>query len=189
MKNIVLGSLLFAAAAVLCASSASAQTAAPSEEKIIGDWRVHCGGPAQTPCEMLQIVGNKNTGQQVMAISILYVAANDMHLMQVILPLGASIPRGAVIKSDNFTSPKLPFNRCEQIGCVIALPLNKQGIQNLSQKGPNTMVVFAFDGGKDISVGLSFNGFTDADNYMVEQVKAKAKNAPPAAPAVINGAQ
>ena len=187
MKNFALSGLLFGAA-LAGAAPAFAQTA--SDEKTIGDWRVHCGGPAQTPCEMLQLVGNKTTGQQIMAISVIYIPANDIHLMQLILPLGAALPKGVVIKSDNFTSPKIVYNRCEQMGCVVALPLNKEAILNLSQKGPNTAVVFSLDGGKDINVRISFNGFTEADNYLVEQVKAKVKNTPPpAAPGVINGAQ
>ena len=185
MKTNLLGALFGGAAVLLAAAPALAQAA--DDGKVIGDWRVHCGGPAQTPCEMLQIMANKQTGQQVMAVSILYIPANDVHLMRIILPLGAALPKGAVIKSDNFTSPKLPYTTCEQIGCVVALPLNKEGLQNLAQTGPNTMVVFSLDGGKDISIRMSFNGFMDADAYLVEQVKAKAKNLPaaPAAPAVI----
>ena len=183
MKTIVSG-LAVSAALLACAATASAQ--APADEKVIGDWRVSCNGQAaQAPCQMLQIVANKNTGAQVMVVSLVYLPANDVHLMQIFLPLGASLPRGVQIKGDNFTSPKLPFNRCEQSGCVVVLPLNKDGIQNLGKSGENTQVVFAFDGGKDLNVHMSLKGFADADESMAEQAKVKAKSAPPPAPSVI----
>ena len=185
MKTIVSG---LAVGAALLASVAAASAQAPADEKLIGDWRVSCNGQAaQAPCQMLQIVANKTTGAQVMVVSVVYLPANDVHLMQIFLPLGASLPRGVELKGDCFNSPKLPFSRCEQGGCVVVLPLNKEGIQNLSKAGESTQVVFAFDGGKDVNVHMSLKGFADADENMAEQAKAKAKSAPPAqsAPSVI----
>lgn len=188
MKAIVSG-LAFSAALLGLAASASAQTpaAAPAGEKLIGDWRISCTGPAQAPCVMQQVIANKATGQQVMATSVIYLPSNGVHLLQIFLPLGVSIPRGVQIKSDSFTSPKLQFQACEPQGsCVVALPLNQESVTNLSRAGSNTQVVFAFDGGQDVLVRMSLNGFADADAYMAEQAKAKTKSAP-AAPSVING--
>jgi len=186
MKAIVSG-LAFGAALLGFAASAWAQApAAAANEKTIGDWRISCTGPAQAPCVMQQVIANKSTGQQIMAISVIYLPANDVHLLQIFLPLGVSIPRGVQIKGDNFASPKLNYAACEpqNSSCVVALPLNKESVDNLARSGNNTQVVFAFDGGQDVLVNIHLNGFADADAYMADQAKGKAKGAP-AAPSVI----
>lgn len=189
MKKFLVALALAGAYAVPALAQDQSQPQSQPAMKTFGDWHVQCNGPAQTPCQMIQAVGDKS-GRELMATSVAYLPAQDMHFMQIALPLGVSLPKGVVLKTDAFTTPNIPYSRCEQTGvCVVLLPLRKNDLDAIEHAGPNGTVTFALDGGKDINVRISFKGFADADNYMLAQVKSKGGKAPASSPSVINGAQ
>ena len=171
---------LSAQAAPAKGASAPAGGGAPSEEHI-GDWTVACTtDPSPNPCEMSQGVARKDTGQRLLNISFVYLPSRDQNFIVLLVPLGVSIPDGLVLKTDAFTSPKLPYHMCNNNGCMATLPIDKQTLQTLGTTG-NASVKIA-DSSRPYELKLSLNGFARAEDRLVELAKAKAVN-PPAAPA------
>ena len=176
------------AALVLSAGAAfgqAAPTADSGSSKQVGDWTVNCTTAASpNPCEMAQGVADKASGSRLLNLSLVYIPANDQTMMVVVVPLGVSIQGGLVLKSDNFTSPKLPYHHCDRNGCIAEIAIDRPHLQQIgtSQNASITMVA---DNGKNYALKLSMKGFADADNAMMDLAKQKAKNPPPAAPSVI----
>lgn len=94
----------------------------PTDVKPVGDWTVRCFPVASTsPCDMYEELDDKNSRQRVLGVSIAYVPSSDRHVAQIAVPLGVAIGSGAVIKTDSYTSPKMPFRRCDREGCYVEL--------------------------------------------------------------------
>jgi len=190
MKTAFLIGLAFAG---LVSSTAMAQApAAPPPapgQRAFGDWTVRCGGPAQTPCEMVYGVVQKESGQQVLVVSLVYLPAREAQVMQIGVPLGVSIPKGLLMKSSAFTSGKLDFQRCDRNGCFVVMQINQETLDAFNSADPKgTITVYGDNDGKDVNLSMSFNGFAAANAYLIEQARARSKGAaPPAAPTVIDG--
>jgi invasion protein IalB len=123
----------------------------------------------------------------VLGVSIAFVPGNNSNVAQIAVPLGVSIASGAVIKTDSFTSPKLPFRRCDREGCYVELLLPQDMIDSLVKSGPDASLNIVADGGKTYALRLSLNGFAGAHDSMSTLAKQKASSgatgAAPAAPA------
>jgi invasion protein IalB len=192
MKNsYLLGGLI--AAALLLPVSAMAQSAqapvtggaplTPTDVKPIGDWTVRCFPVTSTsPCDMYEELDDKNSKQRVLGVSIAFVPGNNNHVAQIAVPLGVSIVAGAVIKADNYTSPKMPYRRCDRDGCYVELLLPQDIIDSLSKSGPQGTVNIVADGGKAYALRFSLNGFAAAHEAMAGLAKQKASSSDAAAP-------
>jgi invasion protein IalB len=189
-KSHLIGALI--AAALLLPVSAMAQGApppqpgapvTPTDVKPVGDWTVRCFPVASTsPCDMYEEQDDKNSRQRVLGVSIAYVPSTNNHVAQIAVPLGVSIASGIVIKTDSYTSPKMPFRRCDREGCYVELLLPQDIIDSLTKSGPEASVNIVADGGKSYALRLSLNGFAGAHDAMSTLAKQKA-NAGAAAPA------
>lgn len=155
----------------------------PPEIKTVGDWLVRCY-PLQTqsPCDMYQQQNDVKTQQRVLAVSIAYIPHLDRHAIQISVPLGVSISKGATLQAGSYTSPVLPYRRCDRAGCYVEMLMDNSTIDQLSHGGGDAVVKITADNGKNYALKLSMNGFTAAHDSMTEQAKAKAKPAA-AAPA------
>jgi len=168
-------------------AQAPAATPTPPEVKNVGDWLVRCY-PMQTqsPCDMYQQQNDAKSQQRVLAVSIAYVPHLDKHAIQISVPLGVSIARGVVLQAGSFTTPVMPYRRCDRGGCYVEMLLDNTTVDQLNHGGDNAMIKIAADDGKNYQLKLSLNGFTAAHDSMAEQAKAKAKapaDASAAAPA------
>jgi invasion protein IalB len=188
----VLAAPAMAAPAVGAAPAQPAAAAAPANApgvaytKQVGDWTIQCTAAASpNPCEMTQGVAEKNTGQRLLTISFFYIPARDQNFVVMQVPLGVSISNGLILKTDTFTSPKLPYHQCDRNGCYAELPIDKNTLQNLGTTGK--ALVQISDASRNYDLGLSLKGFADANNALVELSKQRAKNPPPA-PAGDSGA-
>ena len=186
MKSSVLGlGLAFAAAlsvsALAAPAAAPAAGAAPFHEEI-GKWTIVCAVvPSPNPCEMSQGVERKDTGQRLLTISFVYIPARDQNFVVMQVPLGVSIPDGLVLKTDAFTSPKLPYHQCTSNGCLAELPIDKQTLQTLGTTA-NAVVRIA-DSTRPYELKLDLDGFAKAKDRLAEVARQKATNPPAAAPA------
>ena len=192
MKTLSLLSGVFLAALVSSAAVAQAPAAAPAappppEVKSVGDWLVRCyPNQAQSPCDMYQQQNDAKSNQRVLAVSIAYIPHLDKHAIQISVPLGVSITRGVTILAGSYTSPAMPYRRCDRAGCYVEMLLDNSVIDQLTHAGDSALIKVAADDGKNYELKLSLNGFTAAHDSMSEQAKAKAKpeaGAAPAAPA------
>jgi invasion protein IalB len=158
---------------------------AVTDSKQVGDWMVRCFAVAsQSPCDMYQELQDQNSHQRVLSISIAYVPFNDQHVMQIAVPLGIAIQKGAVLKTDSYASPPLPFRRCDQAGCYIEMLLGNDQIAGFVKSGPKATVNVVGDlDNKSYALNFSLNGFAGAHDAMAALAKQKAVNPAPAAPA------
>ena len=148
----------------------------PPEIKPVGDWLVRCY-PLQTqsPCDMYQQQNDAKSQQRILAVSIAYIPHLDRHAIQISVPLGVSIPKGATLQAGSYTSPVLPYRRCDRAGCYVEMLMDNSTIDQLSHGGSDATIKVTADDGKNYALKLSMNGFTTAHDSMSEQAKAKAK--------------
>jgi invasion protein IalB len=178
------------ASGVAMAQDAAPQPGAPAQQprpdvKTVGDWFVRCF-PVQSPspCDVYQELDDPRTRQRVLSISLAYIPSMDRHVVQITVPLEISVPKGAVIQTDSFTSPALPYRMCTREGCFVQMPLDNATVEAMSKSGPDAKVKIVADNGKTYDLKFSLKGFSGAHDQMVSDAKAKAKAAPaaPAAP-------
>lgn len=184
LSGVILGALV-SGAALAQAPAAPAAPPPPPEVKNIGDWLVRCY-PAQTqsPCDMYQQQNDAKSNQRVLAVSLAYIPHLDKHAIQISVPLGVSIQRGVVLQAGSYTSPLMPYRRCDRGGCYVEMLLDNSVVDQLNHAGDNALLKVTADDGKNYQLKLSLNGFTAAHDSMTEQAKAKAKpDAAAAAPA------
>jgi invasion protein IalB len=154
-----------------------------TDNKPIGDWTVRCFSvTSASPCDMYEELQDKNSHQRVLGFSIAYVPKDDKHVVDIAVPLGVSIAAGATIKTDNYTSPRLGFRRCDGQGCYVEGLMPNDMIAAIAKSGPNATVNIMADDGKSFALPLSLNGFASAHDAMTQLAKQKAKDVP-AAPA------
>ena len=143
-------------------------------------------GPDRSPGSSRQALSTcRNSGQRFLTISFIYIPARDQSMMLAQVPLGVAIPAGFVLKTDVFTSPKIPYHHCDQNGCYIEVPVDKNALAAIG-KSANASVIVAADGGKQFTVPLALDGFSGATDALADLAKQKARNPEPS---VINGAQ
>ena len=108
----------------------------PSETKPYGDWTVRCYPvKSPSPCDMFELLANKQTQQRVLSVSIAYVPGRDSHVIQIAVPLGVSIPRGLILTSDTYTSPALKYRRCDRGGCYVEMLMPNDSVNALAGAG------------------------------------------------------
>ena len=187
MKTLSLLSGVFMGALVSGAALAQAPAAAappPPEVKSVGDWLVRCyPTQSQSPCDMFQQANDAKSNQRILAVSIAYIPRLDKHAIQISVPLGVSITRGAAILAGSYTSPAMPYRRCDRAGCYVEMLIDNSVVDQLSHASDPALIKVTADDGKNYELKLSLNGFTAAHDSMSEQAKAKAKSEAGTAPA------
>ena len=179
---------LFSLLAVPANAAGSAAPVQPNETKTFGDWTVRCYPVASpSPCDMFELLANKQNNQRVMSLSIAYMPSGDKHVIQVAVPLGILIPKGLVIEADTFTSQSLHYRRCDRGGCYVEMLFDNGAVNALaSATGPAKIKIVA-DSGKVFEIPFSLNGYSDAHGAMVDLARRKAAGkqaeVPAAAPA------
>ena len=156
----------------------------PSETKSFGDWTVRCYPIASpSPCDMYELLANKQNNQRVMSLSIAYLPAGDKHVIQVAVPLGILIPRGLVIESDTYTSPTLRYRRCDRGGCYVEMLFDTAAVNALATASGPAKIKIVADNGKVFEIPFSLKGYADAHGAMVDLARKKtAEKPPPATP-------
>jgi invasion protein IalB len=157
----------------------------PSETKTFGDWTVRCYPIASpSPCDMYELLANKQNNQRVMSLSIAYLPSGDKHVIQVAVPLGILIPKGLVIESDTYTSQMLHYRRCDRGGCYVEMLFDNAAISALSTASGPARIKIVADNGKVFEIPFSLKGYADAHGAMVDLARKKtAEKPPPATPA------
>jgi invasion protein IalB len=179
-----------ALAAVVVPAAAQQQTGAQNappnttvtDTKAVGDWTVRCFSVASvSPCDMYQEAQETSTHRRVLGFSLAYVPKDDKHVVDIAVPLGISIPAGAIIKTDAYTSPRLGYHHCDQAGCYIEGVMPNDMVASIAKSGPDATVNIQSDDGKDFALKVSLNGFASAHDAMAALAKTKAKDTPVAA--------
>ena len=166
------------------AAPAPSETVKPSETKTYGDWTVRCYPVASpSPCDMYELLANKQTNQRVMSVSIAFMPAREQHVIQIAVPLGIYIPKGLMIESEPYKSGVLPYRRCDRAGCYVERLLDASAVRALARATNGVKVKIVADNGKVFEIPFSLKGYSDAHGAMVDLARKKVAGAtPPAAP-------
>lgn len=179
MKTTHLLSVAALGLTLFCGAAAAQQPTPAPEVKRIGDFAVRCF-PVKSvaPCDLYEDRVNKDTGQRVLAMSLAYMPSQNRYVLQLTVPLGVMIEKGVVVTGAAFTSPPLPFRRCDQAGCYVEAPVTKELIDQFAKLGSDAKLRVVPDGGdgKPFELPFSFDGFSSAHDEMVASNKAKAVN-------------
>ncbi|MBV8976644.1 MAG: invasion associated locus B family protein [Alphaproteobacteria bacterium] len=168
------------AALALTASGALAQQEAPRKPvtpttiKTVGGWDVRCY-PVQSlaPCEMWEAVAFKGTTQLAASLSIVYIPARDSYAVQIVLPFGMDFSKGARLAAGDYTSEVLHFERCERIGCLVAMRDGNGAADALRGQAAVKVKVTWFHG-KSMDITVPLKGYDEARSALVEAAKQKA---------------
>ncbi len=161
---------LAGALALLIAPAALAQTTPPETtgaghtEERFGNWTLRCMSGTESParrCEMVQVLGDTETGRELMLIAIGYPEGQPSPIAWIILPLGVLLPPGIGLKIDQGDSMGLPFRSCDSGGCSTPWKLSDADVAAL-KKGNELMVIFKDIEGKSLGLPVSLSGFTAA---------------------------
>lgn len=156
----------------------------PSETKTFQDWTVRCFPVnSPSPCDMFEMLANKQTGERVMSLSLAYMPTSDKHVIQIAVPLGVSLAKGATIESDAYTSAVLPYRRCDRGGCYVEMLLGNDAVTSLSTGNGSAKIRIFADGGKAFEIPFSLKGFADAHGAMVDFARKKIAGGGKPAPA------
>lgn len=152
------------------APAARAQTEAPAAaesgktEERFGNWILRCmAGAAEAPrrCEMVQMLGDNETGRDVLLVAIGYPEGQTRPVAWIILPLGVLLPPGIGLKIDQSEVKALPIRHCDAGGCATPWPLAETDIAALKQ-GSELIVIFKDIEGQSLGLPVSLSGFTAA---------------------------
>ena len=160
------------------APAAANKPVQPSETKEFGDWTVRCYPVSSpTPCEMIELLVNKKSGQRVLGVLIVFNAAQNQNVVQIAMPLGVSVQNGAVLSSDTYTSGVLRYRLCDVQGCYAFAPVDEDAIKALKRATKAEMKIVSADG-KKINLSFSLNGFSAAYNALLDMTRQKSTAAP-----------
>ena len=174
------GLLAFGAASAQEAPPAAAPgPVQPSESKPFGDWTVRCFPVnSPSPCDMFELLANKQTNQRVLSVSIAYLPNGDKHVIQIAVPLGVAIQKGLILSTDSYVSPQLHYRRCDRGGCYVEMLIDAQTIGALSASTGSAKIKIVADGGKVFEIPFSLNGFSDAHGAMQDLARKKTAAKP-----------
>ena len=176
MVNTIIRTLLVAAFSLVGMRAAVA--ADPPQVERFDDWQMRCFNvKSASPCDVIYGLYQKKTGLRIVMVSIAYAPSKNVSFMQVALPLGIAVTKGATFKAGGFVSTPLEIRRCDRNGCfaeLIAAPELIEGLlANADSAGSIEIVA---DGGKPLSLGLSLKGFSRAYDAMKSAAAQRTKS-------------
>ena len=133
--------------------------------KSFDDWQVRCEQTkgADKTCVMTQQAMVQTSGQRLMQANIATVG--EVTKMTLILPLGISLPAGAVMQIDEKNKTDLVISFCTQAGCFVNLDLNDKLIRAIGNADAVQVNIQIADG-NPVSVPLSSKGFSAAHSSL-----------------------
>ena len=126
------------------------------------DWVGRCEAETDTQVCFIEqnLVTGKENKQRVLGVQIGYYQNNVIG--NFILPLGVILQHGVKITVDGFEFSKpVPYTYCNKGGCSASFRLDNKMIEML-KKGNKMQVTAVGSNGKEFSLPVSLNGFTQA---------------------------
>lgn len=168
------------AAALSGAATAQTQTAAdsgaPTETKSFNDWSMRCFSAASpAPCDVFLLLSDKDSHQPVVSVSMAYLA-DGRDVLQIVLPLGMSLVKGVTLATAAYTSPQMPYRRCNAQGCYVEAFVDNGFVEALAGAKDTAKLSVAGGNGKTVAIPLSTNGFAEGWNAMKARAIARAPN-------------
>jgi invasion protein IalB len=170
----------FALAAAIAATPALAQQdqapkkpQGPTVMKTFAGWDVRCfSTTSPAPCDVWEATAYKNTGQFAVSVSIAYVPSQNQYFMQLVVPLGMDLQKGAKVVSGSYQSDTLKYHHCDRLGCYLVVPQAGQIVGTMRSAQKVAVRVTAYRG-KSGDLDIPLKGFGDAVSSMVEYARQK----------------
>jgi invasion protein IalB len=114
----------------------------------------------------------KESNAQVLAISIAFSPDREKHAIQIALPLGIDLRRGADIHVSNVQAKGVRITRCELSGCIIEAILAPDMLEAMRSTEKGAITVSA-NGKTDTKIEFSLKGFLEADEALKSETIAR----------------
>lgn len=141
----------------------TAQFAEPQSRQAYGDWLLECfGKPDETQsCQLYQRM-LVNQGQAIaMVTTLAFDAESGKARVQIALPLGIDLSRGARFAVDQGDAYYFPISRCTFQGCLLESLFPDELTEHM-RKGTKASITVVSPGQGDFTIPLSLNGFAPA---------------------------
>jgi invasion protein IalB len=130
------------------------------------------------PCDVIQLTVNQDTKQRIMSFSLASVPSRDAFAMQVIVPIGVAIARGATIGTGDRPLENVKYNRCERDGCYVELLVDQPTIAAMQAAGGEVkstkVTVISYGQFNSLDLPVSLNGFPEAMERMKTLARQRA---------------
>jgi len=148
---------------------------APTEDRLIKDWRFVCAKPEGAKAEMCQIsqlllVGEGEERRLALNLVIQHVPDSERFAAMVTLPLGMTLIPGIQLKVDDNEPIRAAVNMCMPIGCQALVALSEETIKSMKSGEKLFVAYYPFQSKQNAVVPVSLNGFTEAYNALYKKV-------------------
>lgn len=163
--------MLVGLAAIALASSTGSRACAAEPEKTLatyGEWTVRCVIREHLPpCDMLQVAMARDSGRQLLRLSLAHLGDGKRIGVQAWVPLGVRVSGGVLIHADGqeVRLDGFGFTRCIGSGCFIEGVIGEEGLEPF-KRGKEGALTVLDAAGKPRSVRLGFTGFIAALDAM-----------------------
>ncbi|MEO9508064.1 MAG: invasion associated locus B family protein, partial [Nonlabens ulvanivorans] len=123
-----------------------------------------CG--EQGNCSMSQLIAKDKAATQIlMGVNINYSVSEKFPVLMLRLPAKVNKASGVGIKIDNNKPIQVPISQCNEHACQSIIKIDTTMINEM-QDGKVGMVAFALKSKKQLTLPISFDGFSDAFNAL-----------------------
>lgn len=156
--NIIAFLALAGATILVQAGNLSAQTpeGGPSA------WRVECNGDGRSlECRAIQQIFQRDARQQlspVATVAARFDPAAKAGVMSIFLPLGLNLTEAVLIKVDNGSPERQPFQTCGNTSCVVTMTTNDKFLAAM-RTGTDLKITVQDASKKPIELSLPLLGF------------------------------
>jgi invasion protein IalB len=138
------------------------------------DWIVQCqmqpGSPPQKVCEMAQVAQVEGRNIPFSRVAIVRPTKDQPVKLVVQVPVNVSFNANVRVQtSDSDSGLAAPFARCVPAGCFAEIDVSDEALRKLRAANGAGKLSFADAGGRNISVPLSFKGFSQAFEALVKE--------------------
>ena len=136
--------------------------------KVFGDWSMQCIGAPEdhAKCQIVQKVVSQQGGQTVLVLAVFSDPKTGVVSMQVAVPLGVLVTRGAQLLVGEKYQNGVQISRCTQQGCLIEGAASDALVNAMKQEATGAVIVFN-EAEKQIPIRFSLRGFTAGYAAMV----------------------
>jgi invasion protein IalB len=138
------------------------------------DWIVQCqtqaGSPPQKVCEMAQVTQVEGRNIPFSRVAVVRPVKDQPVKLVVQVPVNVSFNANVRVQSsDSDAGLAAPFARCVPAGCFAEIEVGEDALRKLRAAAGAGKLSFADAGGRNISVPLSFKGFSQAFEALVKE--------------------
>jgi invasion protein IalB len=167
------GLLAVAATTAALAQDDAADAAAEAQLQAYGDWALRCVERENAaPCDIVQILNDRESGAQIAAMSIAYSPAQSITAVQIMAPLGVHLPTGLRLEVGALMVPGVRYARCELQGCVVEARLGDDMIAAM-RDAPSLKLSFGLSAQREGSALIGLDGFAEAYDALLAETAAR----------------